>query len=104
MSGGNQQKALLGRWFALAPRVLVLAEPTRGVDVGAKREIYGLIQEIADAGSCVVMISSELPELLGIADTIHVMYRGEIMASFDADEADEEQITQIAVGGSLERR
>ena len=80
LSGGNQQKVVVGRCFALGVDVLVLSEPTRGIDVGAKSEIYRLIQETAEAGAGVVMISSELPELLGIADRI-VMFRAEIGAS-----------------------
>jgi ribose transport system ATP-binding protein len=98
LSGGNQQKVVLGRWFGLGPRVVVLAEPTRGIDVGAKSEVYGFIQEIAEEGAAILMISSELPELLGLADRILVMFRGRIRGEFDARSADEEQIAHVALG------
>lgn len=98
LSGGNQQKVVLGRWFALAPDVIVLSEPTRGIDVGAKSEVYGLIQEMAAAGSAVLMASSELPELLGLADRILVMFRGEIQGEFDAADATEQEIAAVAFG------
>ena len=85
LSGGNQQKVVLGRSFALAPRVVVLSEPTRGIDVGAKSEVYGFIQDMAEEGAAILMISSELPELLGLADRILVMFRGRIAGEFDAE-------------------
>ncbi len=99
LSGGNQQKVILARWFALSPTVIVLSEPTRGIDVGAKSEVYGLIQDMAAAGAGVVMISSEMPELLGLADRILVMFRHRICAEFDAAGAQEEQIAHAALGG-----
>ncbi len=99
LSGGNQQKVVLGRTFALEPRVVVLSEPTRGIDVGAKSEVYGYIQEMAAAGRAIVMISSEMPELLGLADRIIVMYGGRICASFSAHEATEEEIAHAAMAG-----
>ena len=102
LSGGNQQKVVLARWFALSPTVIVLSEPTRGIDVGAKSEVYGLIQEMAAAGAGVVMISSELPELIGLADRILVMFRHRICAEFDAADAQEEQIAHAALGGETE--
>jgi ABC-type sugar transport system ATPase subunit len=98
LSGGNQQKVVLGRWFALAPRVIVLAEPTRGIDVGAKSEVYGFIQDMAAEGAAILMISSELPELLGLADRILVMFRGQIAGEFDAGDADEEKVSHLALG------
>jgi ABC-type sugar transport system ATPase subunit len=98
LSGGNQQKVVLGRCFALSPRVVVLAEPTRGVDVGAKSEIYGFMQDLAEQGAALLLISSELPELLGIADRILVMYHGEIRGEFDAKIATEEMLAHIALG------
>jgi ABC-type sugar transport system ATPase subunit len=100
LSGGNQQKVVLGRAFALEPDVVVLGEPTRGIDVGAKSEVYRYIQDIAANGKAVVMISSELPELLGLADRILVMNQGRISASFDADEATEEAIAHAAMADS----
>ena len=100
LSGGNQQKVVLGRWFALTPRLVVLAEPTRGIDVGAKSEVYGFIQDMAEDGSGVLMISSELPELLGLADRVLVMFRGRICAEFDTATAREEEIAHAAFGGA----
>ena len=100
LSGGNQQKVVLGRSFALAPKVIVLGEPTRGIDVGAKSEVYGFIQDMADEGAAVVMISSEMPELLGLADRVLVMFHGRIVGEFDAAEADEESIAHLAMGGT----
>jgi ABC-type sugar transport system ATPase subunit len=97
LSGGNQQKVVLGRTFALAPDVVVLGEPTRGIDVGAKSEVYRYIQEMAAEGKAVVMISSELPELLGLADRIVVMQRGRVSATFSAEEATEEAIAHAAM-------
>ena len=99
LSGGNQQKVVLARWFALSPEVIVLSEPTRGIDVGAKSEVYGLIQEMADRGAGILMISSEMPELVGLADRILVMFRHRICAEFDAAEVQEEQIAHAALGG-----
>jgi ABC-type sugar transport system ATPase subunit len=102
LSGGNQQKVVLGRWFALAPDVIVLSEPTRGIDVGAKSEVYRLIQDMAERGAGVLMISSELPELLGLADRILVMFRNRIEAGLDAATASEEDIAAIAFGHGVE--
>jgi ABC-type sugar transport system ATPase subunit len=101
LSGGNQQKVILGRWFAIAPGVIVLSEPTRGIDVGAKSEVYGFIQDMAEGGAAVVMISSELPELLGLADRILVMFRGRISGEFDASRTAEEDIAHVALGGAV---
>lgn len=101
LSGGNQQKVILGRVFARKPSVLVLSEPTRGIDVGAKSEIYRLLQEAAEAGAGIVMISSELPELLGIADRIAVFFEGHLKGIFDVAEASEESLAHVAVAGSL---
>ena len=97
LSGGNQQKVVLGRCFALAPRVIVLSEPTRGIDVGAKSEVYQIIQDMAEAGAGVLMVSSELPELLGLTDRILVMFRGRIEAEFETANATEEGIAAIAL-------
>ena len=76
LSGGNQQKAILGKWLARNPKLLILDEPTRGIDVGAKADIYQLIDELAKDGRAVIMISSEMPEILGISDSIMVLYEG----------------------------
>jgi ABC-type sugar transport system ATPase subunit len=100
LSGGNQQKVVLGRMFALGVEVLVLSEPTRGIDVGAKSEIYRLMQEAAAQGAAIVLISSELPELLGIADRVVVFYRGEVRAEFSGRGMQEEELAHVAVTGA----
>lgn len=100
LSGGNQQKVVVGRVFSRGLDALILSEPTRGVDVGAKSEIYQLMQDHAAKGAGIVIISSELPELLGVADRILVFFRGEIRGEFDAKGLDEETLAQVAVSGS----
>jgi putative multiple sugar transport system ATP-binding protein len=92
LSGGNQQKVVLSKWLMTNPKVLILDEPTRGIDVGAKYEIYGIINELAEAGKGVVMISSEMPELLGICDRICVMNDGAFVGEFAGAEATQEDI------------
>ena len=92
LSGGNQQKVVLGKWLATRPRLLIMDEPTRGIDVGAKAEIHRLMSELAAQGLAVLMISSELPEILGMSDRILVMREGRIAAEFARDEADQETI------------
>jgi ABC-type sugar transport system ATPase subunit len=99
LSGGNQQKVVLGRGFALTPKVVVLGEPTRGIDVGAKSEVYRFIQDMAAGGAAVVMISSEMPELLGLSDRVLVMFRGRIVGEFERGKAHEEEIAHLAMGG-----
>lgn len=101
LSGGNQQKVVLGRTFALDVDVLVLSEPTRGIDVGAKRDIYQLMQDATEAGCGVILISSELPELLGLADRIVVFFGGEVKAEFSGQEMQEEAIAHVAVTGAV---
>jgi len=92
LSGGNQQKVVLSKWLYAGPEVLMLDEPTRGIDVGAKYEIYGIINRLAEAGKAVVVISSEMPELLGICDRIYVMNEGRFVAEMPAKEASQEKI------------
>jgi ABC-type sugar transport system ATPase subunit len=99
LSGGNQQKVVLGRMFARGCQVYVLSEPTRGIDVGAKSAIYNLLQRLATDGAAVVIISSELPELIGLADQILVYHQGEVRGSFTAGEFDEESVAHVAVSG-----
>jgi L-arabinose transport system ATP-binding protein len=101
LSGGNQQKVVLGRWLARRPKVLILDEPTRGIDVGAKAEIYRLIAELAAEGMALLVISSEMPELLGLADRILVMAHGRIVAELGRREASEERILSLAMTESL---
>ncbi len=97
LSGGNQQKVILSKWLFSGPQVLILDEPTRGIDVGAKYEIYQIINELADSGKAVIMISSEMPELLGMCDRICVMNEGAFVAEFDAAEASQEKIMRSIV-------
>ena len=99
LSGGNQQKVVLGRWLARRPKVLILDEPTRGVDVGAKAEIYRLIAELAAEGIALLVISSEMPELLGLADRILVMAGGRVVAEMPREEASEERHPEPRDGG-----
>ncbi|HEM9623963.1 TPA: sugar ABC transporter ATP-binding protein [Streptococcus agalactiae] len=99
LSGGNQQKVVLAKWIGITPKVLILDEPTRGVDVGAKREIYQLMNELADRGVPIVMVSSDLPEILGVSDRIMVMHEGRISGELSRKEADQEKVMQLATGG-----
>jgi len=99
LSGGNQQKVILARWLALEPKVLILDEPTRGIDVGAKAEIYTLMGEFARRGVGILMISSELPEVLGMGDRVLVVRGGTIVAEFDRAEATQEAVMHRATGG-----
>jgi ribose transport system ATP-binding protein len=96
LSGGNQQKVLLARWLAIAPKVLILDEPTRGVDVGAKSEIYKIIHQLADAGTAVLCISSELAELVGICDRVMVMCEGRLTGEVTGDDITQENILAYA--------
>lgn len=98
LSGGNQQKVLVGAWMGIKPRLLIVDEPTRGVDVGAKSEIYNLIRELADQGVGILMISSDLPEILGMSDRIMVMQSGRLVGTIPADEATEENVMTLAAG------
>jgi len=98
LSGGNQQKVVLGKWLAGDVRIFVFDEPTRGVDVGAKVEIYNLMNRLTAHGAGIIMISSELPELLGMSDRILVMHRGRIQAEIDRASATEERVLSAALG------
>ena len=97
LSGGNQQKVVLGKWLFTRPEVLILDEPTRGIDVGAKYEIYTLIAQLAAEGKCVIVISSEMPELLGITDRLYVMNEGRFVAEMPTAEASQEKIMRAIV-------
>ncbi|TFE23394.1 sugar ABC transporter ATP-binding protein [Cohnella luojiensis] len=99
LSGGNQQKVVIGKWLATNPQVLILDEPTRGVDIGAKKEIYDLMNKLAADGVAILMISSELPEVLGMSDRILVMHEGKITGQFSKKEATQENIMMSATGG-----
>ena len=96
LSGGNQQKVLLARWLLTSPEILILDEPTRGIDVGAKYEIYTIMNELTTQGKSIIMISSEMPELLGMADRIMVMCEGHLSGILDREEATEEKIMRLA--------
>lgn len=103
MSGGNQQKVVIGKWLLSRPRVLLCDEPTRGVDIGAKMEIYHRLRELAEQGLGIILVSSELPEIMGMADRLLVMRSGRITAEFAAGEATEEKVMAAAVGGKSAR-
>ncbi|MDU0331215.1 sugar ABC transporter ATP-binding protein [Paenibacillus sp. 3LSP] len=98
LSGGNQQKVLLSRWMLLQPDILILDEPTRGIDVGAKYEIYKLIGELAEQGKAILMISSELPELIGMCDRIYVMAQGQVTGELGREDFSQETIMRYATG------
>ena len=100
LSGGNQQKVALARWLATEPKVIILDEPTQGVDVGAKAEIHKLIGELAGRGLAVILISSELPEVLGVADRVGVMRGGRLVATLDRAEATQENVMGLALAGA----
>jgi ribose transport system ATP-binding protein len=99
LSGGNQQKTVIARWLTLNPRVLILDEPTRGIDVGTKAEIHALMDELAQSGVGVLMISSDLPEVLGVSDRILVMREGRLVGEFTRDQATQDKIMHAATGG-----
>ncbi|HAJ73502.1 MAG TPA: ABC transporter ATP-binding protein, partial [Lachnospiraceae bacterium] len=104
LSGGNQQKVLLSKWMFAEPDVLFLDEPTRGIDVGAKHEIYCIMNDMVKEGKAVVMISSELPELLGMCDRIYIMHEGRMTGELEASEATQEKImSTILQSGNSER-
>ena len=98
LSGGNQQKVVLAKWLASNPRILVLDEPTRGIDVSAKAEIYALINNLTAQGMAILLVSSELPEIMGISDRIIVMHDGEITGEFQREEFSEQSIMTCAIG------
>ena len=99
LSGGNQQKVVIAKWIGIGPKVLILDEPTRGVDVGAKREIYQLMNELTDQGVAIIMVSSELPEVIGMSDRILVVHEGRISGEIKKEEATQEKIMTLATGG-----
>jgi ribose transport system ATP-binding protein len=98
LSGGNQQKVVLAKWLALGPKVLIVDEPTRGIDVGAKAEIYTLLRDLAEAGVAIVMISSDMEEILNVSDRVAVMHEGAITGTLSRAECTEERIMSLAVG------
>jgi rhamnose transport system ATP-binding protein len=98
LSGGNQQKVVLGKWLATQPKLLIVDEPTRGIDVGTKAEVHRLMSELATEGVAVLMISSELPEVLGMADRVLVMHEGRLTGELSRAEANEENVIRLATG------
>ena len=101
LSGGNQQKVVLAKWLALRPRILLLDEPTRGIDVGAKREIYRLMEELAHEGVAILFVSSEMEEILGMSDRVLVMHEGRLAGELNHDQVSEESVMQLATGGTV---
>ena len=100
LSGGNQQKVVLARWLATKPKVLILDEPTRGVDIGAKAEIYSIINELAADGMAIIMISSELPEIINMCDNVCIVRSGRIVGRLNRKELNQEEIMHYATGGN----
>jgi ABC-type sugar transport system ATPase subunit len=98
LSGGNQQKVVLAKWLLTNPRVLFLDEPTRGIDVGAKQEIYAQINRLAERGLAIVLVSSELPEVLGLSDRVIVLHEGRVTGEFARAEATPEAVMSCAAG------
>ena len=92
LSGGNQQKVLLAKWILLNPKVLIIDEPTRGVDIGAKSDIYAILKDLAAQGMGIIIVSSEIPEIMGVCDTIYVMREGKLTGTMSAATATEEKI------------
>ena len=101
LSGGNQQKVVLAKWLAMHPKVLIFDEPTRGIDIGAKSEIYSLMRQLADAGVAILMISSDMEEVIGVSDRIAVMHEGRISGILDKDQFSQENVLLLAVGKRL---
>jgi len=104
LSGGNQQKVVLAKWLSMRPRVLIFDEPTRGVDVGAKQEIYDMLRRLTDAGVAILMISSDMEEVIGVSDRIAVMHEGAISGFLDRSQFSEHNVLQLAVGQSVQAR
>ena len=98
LSGGNQQKVVLAKWISLGPKVFLLDEPTRGIDVGSKSEIYEVIEEMAKEGAAVLFISSEMEEVLRVADRILVMHEGRLAGELTGEDMNEERVMQLATG------
>jgi ribose transport system ATP-binding protein len=102
LSGGNQQKVVLGKWLSMQPRVMFFDEPTRGIDVGAKSEIYALMRELADQGVAIVMISSDMEEVIGVSDRVAVMHEGSVSGVLEREQFSEYNVLRLAIGQTLE--
>jgi len=103
LSGGNQQKVVLAKWLLNDPEIIILDEPTRGIDIGAKAEIYKIIAQLAEQGRAIIMISSELEEILGLCDRVIVLYHGRISAEFERSAFNQEDIIKAAMGATPSR-
>ena len=103
LSGGNQQKVLVGKWMCTEPEVFIFDEPTRGIDVGAKSEIYKIMRDLSNAGKAIIMVSSELPEILAVCDRIAVFHTGTIADILEGATATEEQILSLAIAGKRDK-
>jgi ribose transport system ATP-binding protein len=101
LSGGNQQKIVLAKWLSMKPSIIIFDEPTRGIDVGAKSEIYHLMRNLADSGVAVLMISSDMEEVIGVSDRMAVMHEGAISGFLERDRFSEHNVLQLAVGKHL---
>ncbi len=97
LSGGNQQKVVIAKWLASESEILIFDEPTRGIDVGAKIEIYKIMNELLKKGACIIMISSEMPELLGVSDRVLVIKNGSAVAQFERSEVTQEEVLRWAL-------
>jgi ribose transport system ATP-binding protein len=104
LSGGNQQKVVLAKWLSMRPKVLIFDEPTRGIDVGAKQEIYDMLRRLTDAGVAILMISSDMEEVVGVSDRIAVMHEGAISGFLDRSQFSEHNVLQLAVGQHVQVR
>ena len=102
LSGGNQQKVVIGKWLATRPSVFLLDEPTRGVDIGAKQEIYRLMEELAAKGVAVLFVSSDLEEILGMSDRVLVLHEGRLSGELQRNELSEEAVMRLATGAHRE--
>ena len=102
LSGGNQQKVVLGKWLCMEPRVIIFDEPTRGIDVGSKAEIYALMRALADRGVAILMISSDMEEVIGVSDRVAVMREGAITGVLGRESLSERNILHLAVGNTLQ--
>jgi inositol transport system ATP-binding protein len=103
LSGGNQQKVVLAKWLLNDPEIIILDEPTRGIDIGAKAEIYKIIAQLAEQGKTIIMVSSELEEILGLCDRVIVLYHGKISGEFERSSFNQENIIKAAMGNAVAR-
>ena len=99
LSGGNQQKVVIAKWIGLSPSIIIMDEPTRGIDIGAKRDIYDLMNDLTNEGVSIIMVSSELPEILGMSDRVMVIHENSVAGILDRETATPESIMTLATGG-----